>query len=208
MFRSSVAAVFRRPAPAPIPATVTAPASVIEIHRSRVQVRQVRAEDRRWLPELADLLVDGVHHGASLGFLAPMSRHAALDYWEQVYASLGPKQALWIALESDDGPLQGCLQFTGCAQAHHRGELRQLMVHSRSRGRGIATQLLNRAECTVRDLGRTLLVLETPADSQAEAVFAHLDWQRAGEIPDFSACAEGRLHASAMYYKRLELASS
>jgi len=206
MFRSSVAAVFRRPAPALVPAT--APASVIEIHRSRVQVRQVRAQDRRWLPELADLLVDGVHHGASLGFLAPMSRHAALDYWEQVYASLGPRQALWIALESDDGPLQGCVQLTGCAQAHHRGELRQLMVHSRSRGRGIATQLLNRAECTARDMGRTLLVLETPADSQAEAVFAHLDWQRAGEIPDFGACAEGRLHASAVYYKRLELASN
>ena len=202
MFRSS--AVRSAPVAQVItPAAPQASSILLEIHRLRVQVRQVRAQDRKWLPALCDLLIDAVHHGASLGFLAPMSRHVAMDYWEAVFARLGPQQALWIALESDDGPLQGCVQLSGCPQAHHRGEVRQMMVHSRSRGRGIASQLMNRLECTALDLGRTLLVLETPSGSQAEAVCAHLDWQRAGEIPDFGACAEGRLHASAMYYKRL-----
>jgi hypothetical protein len=48
-----------------------------------------------------------------------------------------------------------------------------------------------------------LLVLQAPSGSQAEAVCAHLGWQRAGEIPDYGACAEGRLHSSSLYYKRL-----
>ncbi|WP_083749163.1 GNAT family N-acetyltransferase [Pelomonas sp. KK5] len=185
--------------------SIPAPAgAVVEIHRARVQVRQVLANDRRWLAALSDLLIDGVHHGASLGFLAPMSRHTALEYWEGVLARLGPQQQLWVALESDEGPLQGCVQLGSAGrQARHRAEVGPLIVHSRSRGRGIASQLLSRLECTALDQGRTLLVLETPAGSQAEAVFAHLDWQRAGEIPDCGACAEGRLHASAMYYKRL-----
>jgi len=51
--------------------------------------------------------------------------------------------------------------------------------------------------------GRSLLVLDTPSGSQAEAVYAHLGWQRAGEIPDYDACAEGRLHSTARYFKRL-----
>jgi acetyltransferase len=174
-------------------------------------VRKLSSQDVQWLPALADLLIDGVHHGASLGFLAPLSHYAALDYWHTVFAQLGPRQSLWVACdgESDDdasaGPLQGAVQLSLCprANAHHRGEVQRLMVHSRSRGRGIASQLMSRAECAAQAQGRTLLVLEAPAGSQAEAVYAHLGWQRAGEIPDYDACAEGRLHSSAMYYKRL-----
>jgi len=177
-----------------------------------IQLRKLAVRDVQWLPALADLLIDGVHHGASLGFLAPMSRYQALDYWQGVFANLGARQSLWIACDpghSDDehtaGPLQGSVQLSLCprANAHHRGEVQRLMVHSQSRGRGIASQLMNRVECAARDQGRSLLVLEAPSGSQAEAIYAHLGWQRAGEIPDYDACAEGRLHGSAMYYKRL-----
>ena len=171
-------------------------------------VRKLGSQDVQWLPALADLLIDGVHHGASLGFLAPLSRYAALDYWQGVFAQLGPRQSLWIACDGEEGtsgPLQGAVQLSLCprANAHHRGEVQRLMVHSHSRGRGIASQLMSRAECAAQALGRTLLVLEAPAGSQAEAVYVHLGWQRAGEIPDYDACAEGRLHSSALYYKRL-----
>ncbi|MBC7728469.1 MAG: GNAT family N-acetyltransferase [Microbacteriaceae bacterium] len=175
-------------------------------------LRKLTSRDVQWLPALADLLIDGVHHGASLGFLAPLSRYQALDYWQGVLAHLGARQSLWIACESGHGgdghqagPLQGAVQLSLCsrANAHHRGEVERLMVHSHSRGRGIASQLMSRVECAALEQGRSLLVLEAPAGSQAEAVYAHLGWQRAGEIPDYHACAEGRLHGSAMYYKRL-----
>ncbi|MDN3922683.1 GNAT family N-acetyltransferase [Roseateles violae] len=176
---------------------------------STIAVRQLNSRDLQWLPALADLLIDGVHHGASLGFLAPLSRYAALDHWHGVFARLGAHQSLWIACETteagDEGPLQGAVQLSLCPRvnAHHRGEVQRLMVHSGARGRGIASQLMHRVEYAAAEQGRSLLVLETPAGSQAEAVYAHLGWQRAGEIPDYDACAEGRLHGSALYYKRL-----
>lgn len=178
--------------------------------RPTIGVRKLSSRDLQWLPALCDLLIDGVHQGATLGFLAPLSRYAALDYWHGVFARLGQHQSLWIACQTDehgeDGPLQGAVQLSLCprANAHHRGEVQRLMVHSGSRGRGIASQLMSRVECAALEQGRTLLVLEAPSGSQAEAVYAHLGWQRAGEIPDYDACAEGRLHSSAMYYKRMQ----
>lgn len=181
--------------------------------RGEIELKRLSSRDLQWLPALCDLLTDSVHHGATLGFLAPMSRYAALDYWHGVFARLGPQLSLWIACEGGDESLgrppqlQGAVQLSLCPQAnaHHRGEVQGLMVHSRSRGRGIASQLMSRVECAALQQGRTLLVLDTPAGSQAEAVYAHLDWQRAGEIPDYDSCAEGRLHSTARYYKRLRM---
>lgn len=178
-------------------------------------VRKIGPNDLQWLPALCDLLIDGVHRGASLGFLAPLSRYAALTYWHGVFARLGPQHSLWIACDSDSadgsdahvpsGPLQGAVQLSLAphSNAHHRGEVQKLMVHSQARGRGIAGRLMARLECSAQAQGRSLLVLEAQAGSQAEAVFVHLGWQRAGEIPDHEACADGRLHGSALYYKRL-----
>ncbi|QPF75769.1 GNAT family N-acetyltransferase [Roseateles sp. DAIF2] len=181
--------------------------------RGRSELRRLSSRDLQWLPALCELLTDSVHHGATLGFLAPMSRYAALDYWHGVFARLGPHLSLWIACEGDDdgqqrpAQLQGAAQLSLCPQAnaHHRGEVQGLMVHSRARGRGIASQLMTGLECAALQQGRTLLVLDTPAGSQAEAVYAHLGWQRAGEIPDYDSCAEGRLHPTARYYKRLQM---
>ena len=178
------------------------------------QVQRLSSRDLQWLPALCDLLIDSVHHGATLGFLAPLSRYAALDYWHGVFVRLGQHHGLWIAHEprgdaADERPgqLQGAAQLSLCPQAnaHHRGEVQGLMVHSGARGRGIASQLMTSLECAALQQGRTLLVLDAPAGSQAEAVYAHLGWQRAGEIPDYDSCAEGRLHSTARYYKRLQM---
>ena len=183
-----------------------------------LSVRKLGPHDLQWLPALCDLLIDGVHRGASLGFLAPLSRYAALNYWHGVFARLGPQHSLWIACEAktesegdaDDstglsGPLQGAVQLSlaPAGNAHHRAEVQRLMVHSQARGRGIAGRLMCRLECTALAQARSLLVLEAQAGSQAEGMFVHLGWQRAGEIPDYDACAEGRLHGAALYYKRL-----
>lgn len=174
--------------------------------RRPIQVRALSSRDLQWLPALADLLIDSVHHGASLGFLAPMSRYQAMDHWHAVYARLGSRHQLWIACEDEGhGPLHGAVQLSlpGEGLVHHRGEVQRLMVHSQERGRGIASQLMGALEHGALELGLSLLVLDTPADSQAEAVYTHLGWQRAGEIPGFSACAEGRLHSAALLYKKL-----
>jgi len=176
--------------------------------RAPLRVHRLSTEDTAWLPMLVELLIDNVHRGASLGFLAPLSPSAALSHWQGVLAKLGPHRSLWIASENaNPGTMvHGAVQLSLCphANGHHRAEVQCMMVHSRSRGRGLASQLMNRVECAAIAKGRSLLVLDTPAGSQAEAVYAHLGWQRAGEIPDYDACAEGRLHSTARYFKRLQ----
>ncbi|MFY7866508.1 GNAT family N-acetyltransferase [Roseateles sp.] len=176
--------------------------------RRSVTLRQLASHELQWLPELCDLLIDSVHRGASLGFLAPLSRYAALEYWHGVFARLGPRHKLWVACADEDpqGRLLGTVQLSLCplANAHHRGEVQHLMVHSQARGQGLASRLMARLESSALSQGRSLLVLETPSGSQAEAVYAHLGWLRAGEIPDYGACAEGRLQGAALYYKRLQ----
>jgi acetyltransferase len=174
-------------------------------------LRKLHSQDLQWLPALADLLVDGVHRGASLGFLAPLSHDAAMEYWRAVFARLGPHHCLWVAANTACDPqagerLLGAVQLSLCPRlnAHHRGEVQGLMVHSRSRGRGIASLLMARLECAAAAQARTLLVLKAPSASQAEAVCVHLNWQRAGEIPDYNASADGNLQDATLYFKRLK----
>jgi GNAT superfamily N-acetyltransferase len=178
--------------------------------RPMVGVRKLGSHDVQWLPALCDLLIDAVHRGATLGFLAPLSRHVAMNYWLDTLARLGPQRSLWIACASDDeghcGPLQGAVQLApaASANAYHRGEVQRLMVHSQSRGRGIASQLMQRAECAALAQRRSMLVLEVPSGSQAEGVFVHLGWQCAGELPDYDTNADGQMHGASFYFKRLQ----
>ncbi|WP_423595545.1 GNAT family N-acetyltransferase [Roseateles sp. MS654] len=191
-------------APRALASTDAAPSTPLQ--RVQMEVVKLTSRDLQWLPALTTLLIDNVHQGATLGFLAPLSRYQALDYWHGVFARLGQHHMLWIACESEGpGRLLGAVQLSLCplANAHHRGEVQRLMVHSQERNRGVASQLMSRLECAAATQGRFLLRLETCADSQAEAVFAHLGWQRAGQIPDDSHGAEGQLQAAALYWKRL-----
>lgn len=188
-----------------------APTQAITAPAPALQVTRLNPGDEQWLQGLCELLIDSVHRGACLGFLAPLSLGAAQDYWRSVLARLGPQHELWIACEAEEAgctspKLHGAVQLALCgsANAHHRGEVQRLMVHSQSRSRGIASRLMSRLECAALSRGRQLLVLETPSGSQAEAVYVHLGWQRAGEIPAYASCAEGRLRDTAFYFKRLQ----
>lgn len=164
---------------------------------------RVTFADDRLPAALAELLVDSVDGGASVGFHAPLAADSALRYWRQVIASLGPSLALWIA--EDDGQVVGTVQLALCEKENgrHRGEVQKLFVHSTCRGRGIASRLMAELESFARDSRRTLLYLDTQSGSSAEAVYQHLGWLRAGEIPDYATTPHGQLHATALYYKQL-----
>jgi acetyltransferase len=152
---------------------------------------------------LTHLLVDSVHGGASVGFLAPLQYETASDYWDGVFSALGPGLALWIA--EQEGQVVGSVQLALCQKENglHRAEVQKLFVHSAFRGRGIASQLMTAAEGFARSEGRSLLVLDTQAGSHAEAVYQHLGWSRLGEIPNYAKSPDGTLHATAYYFKAL-----
>ncbi len=166
-------------------------------------IRQITTEEPTNLSDLSGLLIDAVHHGASVGFLAPLSNEEAAQYWQQVFASLDQGLLLWVA--ETNGQVVGTVQLALSPKKNgaHRAEVQKLFVHSTTRGEGIAGQLMDTLECAARSMGRSLLVLNTQAGSDAEKVYQHLGWQKAGEIPQFAASPDGTLHATAYYYKLL-----
>lgn len=173
-----------------------------------LQLKTVERGDTQVLPALAALLGDGVAHGASVGFLAELSTAEARAYWDGVLARLGPQHILWTLHEG--GHLVGTVQLAICEKANgrHRAEVQKLIVHSSARGRGLASVLLRTLEQAARVKGCSLLVLDTEAGSPAEAVYGHLGWAKAGEIPRYAASPDGRLCATALYYKLLEQETS
>ncbi|MFF4055820.1 GNAT family N-acetyltransferase [Streptomyces sp. NPDC001668] len=164
--------------------------------------------DRTQLPErvdkLADLLVDTVDGGASIGFLAPMDRTAAVAWWrERGRAVAAGHLAVWAAYDGHRVVGTVSLAFPDKPNSRHRAELVKLMVHRDARGQGLGRRLLDTAEETARSAGITLLHLDTETDSPAERLYGSAGWIRAGVIPDYAADPAGVLRPTTLYYKRL-----
>lgn len=169
---------------------------VIRYHRvTRLEPETLRGLNR--------LLIDVVAGGASVGFLAPLTEERANRYWEGVQARLGQGQFLWVAERA--GQIVGSVQLELCSKENgrHRAEVQKLIVLRSHRGRGLATALLLEAEEWARREGRTLLVLDTEAESPADRLYQHLGWTRIGETPDYATSPDGQLRANAYYFKRL-----
>lgn len=168
-----------------------------------MRIHALTADDTDPLPALGRLLQQAVDGGASLGFLAPLARADADAYWHGVFSQLGPLLQLWIA--EDDGQLLGTVQLARCGKPNgrHRGEVQKLMVAPASRGRGVARRLMEALETAARADGLRLLVLDTQQGSDADAVYHHLGWERAGQIPCFAASPCGELMPTVLFYKLL-----
>jgi GNAT superfamily N-acetyltransferase len=153
------------------------------------------------LPGLAELLVDSVDGGASVGFLAGLTAERALAWWRAFLADASAPT--WIA--SDGAGLAGVVRLQPAAQesAPHRAEVRMLLVHRRARGRGVARALLAALEREAVAAGRWLLVLDTETGSAAETVYRRLGWQPAGVVPDHTLGVDGVPGGSTFFWKRL-----
>ncbi|MFD9394449.1 GNAT family N-acetyltransferase [Streptomyces sp. NPDC060000] len=167
---------------------------------ARLDARRLR--DR--VTELTDLLIDTVHGGASLGFLAPLDRAEAAAWWrERAEAVAAGRLAVWAA---KDGPrVVGTvgLAFPDKPNSRHRAELVKLLVHRDARGKGLGRTLLTAAEEAAAAVGVTLLHLDTETGSPAEHLYRTAGWTRAGTIPDYAANPAGMLRPTTLYYKHV-----
>ncbi|WRZ54505.1 GNAT family N-acetyltransferase [Streptomyces sp. NBC_01314] len=164
--------------------------------------------DGRQLPalveKLADLLADTVNGGASIGFLAPLDRAAAVAWWKaRVEAVSAGGLAVWVARDGDRVVGTVGLLFPDKPNSRHRAELVKLMVHQEGRGQGLGRALLATAERAAADAGITLLHLDTETDSPAERLYGRAGWTRIGAIPDYAADPQGTLRPTSIYYKRV-----
>ncbi|MBN0043025.1 GNAT family N-acetyltransferase [Streptomyces actuosus] len=159
---------------------------------------------REYAGPLADLLADTVADGASVGFLAPLDRVAALAWWqERADAVAAGRLAVWAA--GDGGAVAGTvgLAFADKPNSRHRAELVKLMVRPQARGRGLGRTLLATAEEAAAVAGVSLLHLDTETGSPAERLYAAAGWTRAGVIPDYAADPGGVLKPTTLYYKAI-----
>jgi acetyltransferase len=158
------------------------------------------------LAGLAAVLEDSVDGGASVGFLPPLGPAEAADYWRGVAAAVERgSRRLWIARDGD-GAIVGTVQLDLETRPNgsHRAEVMKLMVLRRARRRGVGRALMLAAETEARRSGRTTLVLDTRQGDPSERLYRALGWEPAGVVPRYARSADGRLHASAFYYRLLD----
>jgi acetyltransferase len=157
------------------------------------------------IPSLTALLQNAVEHGASIGFLLPISDQEALDYWNEVAKAIeDPHRILLIARA--DNEVTGTVQLDMASRANgsHRAEIIKLMVHTSFRQKGIAQMLINSIEQEAARAGRTTLVLDTREGDVSEKLYTKLGYQRAGTIPQYARSTNGELHTTVFMFKLLE----
>lgn len=158
------------------------------------------------LDQFADMLHACVHDGASIGFIAPFPVSEAKAFWRDktIPALKGGKRILFAAL--DDDRVVGTVQidYDTMPNQAHRGDISKLMVRPDCRRRGIARLLMAAAETRARDLGRTLLTLDTRTGDSAEVLYTSLGFETTGIIPYFARDPESeKLSATTVMYKRI-----
>lgn len=157
-----------------------------------------------WNGSLADLLIDAVDSGASVGFLPPLGREEAEGYWRGVAAEVrGGDRVLLAAI--DGAGVAGAVQLACEARANgrHRAEACKLFVHRRARRQGLARRLLAALEEAARTRGITLLLMDTRKGGEAERLCESLGYTRWGEVPEYARSANGELHTTVFFYRRL-----
>ncbi|MFF3316704.1 GNAT family N-acetyltransferase [Streptomyces sp. NPDC003035] len=153
---------------------------------------------------LADVLVDAVADGASLGFLQPFDHQEAAAWWESRQPAVDVGTLRVWAAETPDGIVGTVsLALEPRANGRHRAEIVKLMVHRTARGRGLARRLLSTAEQAAQEAGVTLLLLDTEADSAADRLYATTGWTRFGTVPAYAADPAGVLQDCSFFYKNL-----
>ena len=171
---------------------------------SVVSVRRVRAVTEGELQALADILLDCVAGGASVSFMAPITREKALAYWRGVAAGVAAGERVLLVAEDATGPC-GTVQLVLDLPENqpHRGDVSKMLVHRRARRRGVGEALMRAAEASAREHGRTTLVLDTASDD-ARRLYERLGWVRVGDIPDYALLPDGAPCATTYYYRRLD----
>jgi len=156
------------------------------------------------LPALAELVIDAVDSGASIGFLPPLIEADALAYWRDVVAALRDGSGI-VLVASEAGVIQGSVQLAleKRANGQHRCEAMKLFVHRRARRRGIARELMTEAESAARAAGCTLMLMDTRKGGEADQLCQKLNYEAYGEVPGYARSGNGELHTTVFYYRKL-----
>lgn len=152
---------------------------------------------------LCDVLIDCVEGGASVSFMAPMTREKADAFWRKVAASAARGERALLVAEDENARILGTVQLIWDLPENqpHRGDLAKMLVHRDARGRGLGAALLQAAEDCARAEGKTLLVLDTVTGSAGYRLYERGGWTRVGEIPNYALMPDGAPCPTTYFYK-------
>jgi GNAT superfamily N-acetyltransferase len=152
---------------------------------------------------LADLLIDVVEGGASVSFMHPFTREKAIAFWQGVAQGVQAGERAIVIAEDELGVCGTAQLILSLPENQpHRADLAKMLVHRRTRRRGIGAAVLHAAEELARELGKTLLVLDT-ASQDAERLYGRAGWIKVGVIPDYALMPDGAFCDTIVYYRRL-----
>jgi GNAT superfamily N-acetyltransferase len=169
------------------------------------RIRRAEA-DPKVAEGLAEVLLDTVGGGASVGFMLPLSREKALAFWQNALASASRgERILLIAEDTESNQILGTVQLLlGMPDNQpHRADVAKMQVRRSARRRGLGAALMRSAEAAAKEAGKTLLVLDTVTGSDAERLYTRLGWQRVGEIPNYALWPEGGFCSTTVFYRDL-----
>ena len=167
-------------------------------------VRRIERATEAQIEALAAVLADCVEGGASVSFMHPLSRDKARAFWRGVADdAANGERALFIA-EDAAGHIVGTVHLVLAQPENqpHRADLSTMLVRRSARRNGLGEMLMQAAEQTARDSGKTLLVLDTASDD-AERLYQRRGWLRCGVIPGYALWPAGGLCDTVIYYLAL-----
>jgi GNAT superfamily N-acetyltransferase len=170
-------------------------------------IRQIRAADlKHVISELIDVFVDTVNNGSSLGFLPPISRETARDYWISLLPELHPGSRILLVATNHEGRVVGSGQliFSQRQNASHRAELQKLFVAREARRHGVGELLVEALHHVARQHGRTLITLNTLHKGPAQDFYTLLGYKEAGVVPGWALGPNGEKYDDLTMYLHLE----
>jgi ribosomal protein S18 acetylase RimI-like enzyme len=168
------------------------------------KVEELTEIDAASIEQLADVLCDCVEGGASVGFMLPLPRERARDFWSKVSADVAAgHRVLLVARDAQGicGTVQLILDLPD--NQPHRADVAKTQVHRRARRRGLGEALMRAAEAAAQARGRHLLVLDAVTGGDAARLYERLGWTRVGDIPGYALWPQGGYCGTTYYYRDL-----
>ncbi len=167
-------------------------------------VRRLTAVTAAQVEALAEVLIDCVDGGASVGFMQPLSTSHAVAFWARVAEAVTKGERALLVAEDGSG-IAATVQLLLAQPDNqpHRADVTKMLVHRRARRCGLGAALMRAAEGLARECGKSLLVLDAVTGGDAERLYARLGWQRVGVIPNYALFPGGGPCATTYFYRAL-----
>jgi acetyltransferase len=168
-------------------------------------IRRIFTADlKHVITDLIDVFTDIVNGGSPLGFLPPITREEARDYWISLLPELQSGSRLLLVASIGDRVVgSGQLALSQRTNSPHRAEVQRLFVSSAVRGQGIGKSLMYALHDVAREHGRSLILLNTRRGEPPEDFYKALGYREVGVIPGWTIGPAGERYDHVTLYQEL-----